>query len=155
MDTFGLFPVSYPAMPELNPQPLPPGRSIRITIPAAVAFNLGEFQKSIATLVERTGCRTCFSGADCHFQQERDFLINEKMEFTAFPASVQGPPDPVPWRTATATLPAKVANNIEQVKSVVARIAGRLGCGACCSGFDILFQQELEFVVNEAGEVRG
>ena len=127
---------------------------MRITIPASVAFNLGEFQKSIATLVERTGCRTCFSGADCHFQQERDFLINEKTELTAFwGTSVQGPV-PQPWRTATVTLPAKVANNIEQVKRVVANIAGRLGCPQCCSGFDILFQQEHEFVMNEAGEVR-
>jgi hypothetical protein len=146
-------------MPELNPQPLPPGRrSIRITIPAAVAFNLGEFQKSIATLVERTGCRTCFSGADCHFQQERDFIINEKLEVRAVNPDTMPwrlEPQPSPWRTATATLPAKVANNIEQVKSVVANIAGRLGCGGCCSGFDILFQQEFEFVVNQAGEVRG
>src|SRR6516225_10049808 len=139
--------------PEPNPQPLPPGRSIRITIPAAVAFNLGEFQKSIANLVERTGCRTCFSGADCHFQQERDFLINENLNPDPIPWRVS--PDPVPWRTARAILPGKIANNIEQVKSVVASIAGRLGCAGCCSGFDILFQQELEFVVNESGEVRG
>jgi len=136
--------------------PLPPPRAVRITIPAAVAYNLEAFQKSIGHLVERLGCRTCFSGADCTFLHERDFIINEKLEMRASTGiSIQGLGNPVPWRSATATLPAKVSNNLEQIRGVVANIAGRLGCSACCSGFDILFRHELDFVVNEAGEVRG
>jgi hypothetical protein len=145
--------------------PLPPPRAVRITMPAAVAYNLEAFQKSIGALVEQLGCRTCFSGADCTFQQERDFIINAEGEVSA---SRENPnpspwltftrfhgPQPDPWRLATATLPANVGNNLEQIRGVVADIAGRLGCSGCCSGFDILFQQELDFVVNEAGEVRG
>jgi hypothetical protein len=135
--------------------PLPPPRAVRITIPAAVAYNLEAFQKSIGHLVEQLGCRTCFSGADCTFLHERDFIINEKLETRASTGiSIQGPV-PDPWRLATTTLPAKVSNNLEQIQGVVANIAGRLGCSGCCSGFDILFRQELDFVVNEAGEVRG
>jgi hypothetical protein len=138
-------------MSELNPQPLPPGRAVRVTIPAAVAYNLESFQKSIATLVERLGCRPCFSGADCQFLHERDFIINEKLQAVTVGAVQE--PQPNPWRSATATLPSKVANNLDQIKSVVASIAGRLGCGGCCSGFDILFQREINFVVNEGGQI--
>jgi hypothetical protein len=128
---------------------------IRISIPAAVAYDLAAFQKSIANLVERLGCRACFSGADCTFLHERDFVINEKFEVhPSAGASVRLPQDPVPLRTATATLSGKVGHNLKQIQSAVANIAGRLGCAPCCSGFDILFRQELDFVVNEAGEIR-
>lgn len=129
---------------------------IRVSIPAAVAYDLAAFQKSIATLVERLGCRPCFSGADCTFLHERDFVINEKLEIQpSARASIQLPQDPVPMRSARATLSGKVAYNLKQIQEVVANIAGRLGCAACCSGFDIHFQHELDFVVNEAGQIRG
>src|SRR5215475_13141438 len=98
-------------MAELNPQPLPP-RSVRITIPAAVAYNLDAFQKSIASLVERLGCRPCFSGADCTFLLERDWVIDEKLETHALATSIVRDPSPEPWRSATVTLPSKVANNL-------------------------------------------
>src|SRR6266404_6165342 len=125
---------------------------IRISIPAAVAYDLAAFQKSIANLVERLGCRACFSGADCTFLHERDFVINEKFEVhPSAGASVQLLP-PGSSRAATATLSGKAGHNLKQVQDVVANIAGRLGCGGCCSGFDILFRQELDFVVNEAGQ---
>jgi hypothetical protein len=51
---------------------------IRISMPAAVAFDLAAFQKGIANLVARLGCAPCFSGADCRFIHERDFVIKEK-----------------------------------------------------------------------------
>jgi hypothetical protein len=124
-------------------------------MPAAVAYNLEAFQKSIGHLVEQLGCRTCFSGADCTFLHERDFIINEKLEIRASTGIPIAGGDPIPARLASATLPAKVSNNLEQIRGVVANIAGRLGCPGCCSGFDILFRQELDFVVTEAGEVRG
>jgi hypothetical protein len=129
---------------------------IRVSIPAAVAYDLTAFQKSIAHLVERLGCRTCFSGADCTFLHERDFVINEKLEIhPSARASVQLPQDPVPIRAAKATLSGKVGYNLKQIQEVIANIAGRLGCAPCCSGFDIYFQHELDFVVNEAGQIRG
>jgi len=142
--------------------PLPPPRAVRITMPAAVAYNLEALQKSIGHLVEQLGCRTCFSGADCTFLHERDFIVNEAGEVRDQPSpspwlifTRDHGPQPDPWRLATATLPANVGNNLEQIRGVVANVAGRLGCPGCCSGFDILFRQELDFVVNEAGEVRG
>jgi hypothetical protein len=126
---------------------------IRISMPAAVAYDLAAFQESIAHLVERLGCRTCFSGADCTFLHERDFVINEKSEVhPSAGASVQLNPGPSPWRRVT--LSEKVGHNLKQIQGVVANIAGRLGHPGCCSGFDILFRQELDFVVNEDGQIR-
>ena len=131
---------------------------IRISMPAAVAYDLAAFQKSIANVVERIGCRTCFSGIDCTWLNEREFAINEKLEIQpSARGSVQllDNPDPIPWRSARVTLPAKVSNNLKQIQEVVANIAGRLGHPMCCSGFDIFFRQELDFMVNEAGQIRG
>ena len=126
-------------------QAVRPRGPIRITIPAAVAYDLKAFQKGIATLVERLGCRPCFSGADCTFQLERDFVINEKLEIGP---AVALPQDPVPERLRV-TLPGKVGYNLDKVHSLVANIAGRLGCLACCSGFDITFLHERELLINE------
>jgi hypothetical protein len=148
--------------PEIEPEsptlPLPPPRAVRITIPAAIAYNLEAFQESIGNLVERLGCRTCFSGADCTFLHERDFIIDEKLGVRASPQmpwpSPWHLPWPSPWLT-TASLPGEVSNNLEKIRLAVSNIAGKFGCPSCCSGFDIEFRQELDFVANEAGEVRG
>jgi hypothetical protein len=157
--------------PEIKPEspslPLPPPRAVRITIPAAVAYNLEAFQESIGNLVERLGCRTCFSGADCTFLHERDFIINEKLEVRASPNPSPWwrleEPVPLPWLRlenpspsprSRVALPGEVSNNLKQIRLVVSNIAGKLGHPNCCSGFDIQFRQELDFVANEAGEVR-
>lgn len=131
--------------------------TVRITIPAAVAYNLEAFQKGIATLVERLGCRSCFSGADCTFQLERDFVINEKLEISQAGTrlmSTDPDGDPVlPLRGVTATLPHTVSYDLKQVQSIVASIAGKLGCGACCSGFDIRFLHERELLIDESQRI--
>src|SRR5438552_9025918 len=65
---------------------------VRVTMPAAVAYDLKAFQQGIAALVERLGCRTCFSGADCTFLTERDWVISDKLEVSpAARASGQAP----------------------------------------------------------------
>ena len=129
---------------------------VRITIPAAVAYDLDALQKGIAGLVDRLGCRTCCSGFDITFLQERNFAINEKLEIASSAPNLAFalPQDPVPLRGVTAMLPSKVSYNLEQVQKVVANIADRLGCAACCSGFDITFLHEREFLVDEALNVR-
>jgi len=56
------------------------GATVRVRIPASVAFNLQMLQKSIANLAERLGCKPCVSGFDCTLLLELDYLINEKAE---------------------------------------------------------------------------
>jgi len=123
---------------------------VRITMPAAVAYDINAFQKSITTLVERLGCRTCFSGADCTFRLERELVINENLEISPWAGRVGAADpdgDPALKSTVYVKLSPEISYNIDRVQSAVAKIAGLLGCDACCSGFDIAFRQELEFIL--------
>jgi hypothetical protein len=130
--------------------------TVRITLPAKVAFDLSAFQKSLAVLAERLGCRACFSGVNCTFQLERDFVINERLEINSVGSPRQQlPQDPVPLRPVTATLASEVSHDLGKIQETVAKIADRLGCGACCSGFDITFRQELDFIVDEQLNIHG
>ena len=45
--------------------------------------------------------------------------------------------------------------DIKRVQVVVANLMKKLGHTGCFSGFDINFQQEVEFTANLAGEVKG
>lgn len=127
------------------------GGTVRITVPATVASDLGSFQKTIGMIAERLGCPRCASGIDCAFHLERDWVINERLEASA----VSLPSDPVPWRSVSATLPRNVSYDLNKLQKAVANIAGRLGCQACCSGFDILFRNELDFIIDENLNVLG
>lgn len=51
------------------------------------------------------------------------------------------------------TIPAKVAYDLGAFQKSIEVLMGRLGCPACCSGADIVFQHERDFVVNEALDI--
>jgi hypothetical protein len=61
---------------------------------------------------------------------------------------------PLPERTVRVSLPAKVANDLKAFQKVQASILGRLGCAACCSGWDIRFDVVRSFVVDEKLNIR-
>jgi len=121
--------------------------TVRISIPAEVAFDLKKLNRTIELVAERLGCKTCFSGADCKFQLERDFVFNEKLEFSRA-SHFATVPDTAPALGATVTvgLGTTTGNNLEKLKGVIGDIAGRLGCDGCCSGFDISFLRERVFL---------
>lgn len=127
--------------------------TVRITVPVSVGYNLKNFQKSLGALAERLGCKPCLSGADCIFQFERDYVINEKLAAAGGLAASEAADVP----TATITLPAAVNGNLGLLQKAVANIADKLGCKPCTSGFDLIFRTELErarnvkFKLNEAG----
>jgi len=52
--------------------------TVRVSLPAKIAYDPAALKKSIGSLLERLGCRRCFSGADCHFTHERDFVADVK-----------------------------------------------------------------------------
>lgn len=56
---------------------------------------------------------------------------------------------PTPERAVRVALPAKVAYNLESFQKIQASILDRLGCPACCSGWDIRFDTIRSFSVNE------
>jgi hypothetical protein len=117
---------------------------VRITLPASVAYNADALKKTIASVVDRIGCRTCFSGLDCHFLLERDFSVDQKGGLTEpIPSPwIRANPDPVPWKVVVG-FQGKTAYNIEQVYKAIDNVNGRLGCIACHSGFDIDYINEV------------
>lgn len=122
---------------------------VRITMPAAVAYDLDALQKGIASIAERIGCRACFSGADCTFQLERDFVINEALEPRS---AARLPQDPVPFKNVQVNLAPEVSFSIDRLQGAIERIVDKLGHSACFSGFDIAFGNEIR-VLNVSREL--
>jgi hypothetical protein len=140
-------------MPELKARRIQ--GAVRLSIPASVAYDLGKFQKGLAAVAERLGHPQCFSGADCTFLMERAFVLDERLKVTPVAEEIfSGDPDGSPARGVSATLPARVSFDLERLQESVARIADRLGCQACCSGFDITFRQELDFIIDQDLNIR-
>jgi hypothetical protein len=140
--------------------------ALRITMPAALAADLGAFNKSLAVIAERIGHPACFSGLDCSFGIERNMTIdNIRGEALVRGAGDEGPQGFAggqlflnslgQGQSVSATLPSSVMNDMVQLQEAVARIADRIGCPACCSGFDILFRMERDFIVDADLNVRG
>jgi hypothetical protein len=133
---------------------------IRIQLPARIGNDLDALRNTIGDLADRLGCPRCFSGADCHFLREKDFLVDPEGRIGPTPNPWRSlPQDPVAVRTARSvqvSLPAKVGNDIAGVQDAIGRVVDRLGCGACCSGFDIEFRNELDLItVDEELNVGG
>lgn len=51
-------------------------------------------------------------------------------------------------REVRVVLPGEVAFNLGKVLKTLPKVLGRLGCPACCSGFDIRFTMERDFAIN-------
>lgn len=52
--------------------------------------------------------------------------------------------------TITVHIPRDVGNDLAKIQKIQAALVSRLGHPGCYSGFNILFQQEVEFAVNAA-----
>lgn len=61
---------------------------------------------------------------------------------------------PLPERTVRVSLPASVANDLKRFQKVQATILDRLGCSACCSGWDIRFDISRSFTFDEELKLR-
>ena len=143
--------------PELK---LSSGGARRLTLAANIANDLGALQKGLRDLADRLGHSACATGCDIfHIGMERQFAINAKGElnpqplppvsdFAVFERGRSLPSDPVPWITVSVGV--DVLNDIDKLTKVTASVLGKLGCAACCSGFDIEFRRQLEqFRVDE------
>ena len=71
-----------------------PGGAVRVSMPAKVANDLDTFKKGVAAFAERLGCPECFSGFDCTFESERDFVMagHRPVAPPVSPAAFPGPP---------------------------------------------------------------
>lgn len=112
--------------------------TVRVSLPARIAYHPDALKQSLKSVLEKLGCPSCFSGADCHFQHERDFIIDPADKVTLNP-------QPLPPREASAvvSLAPSLRYDIDKVfKSIDAVIKG-LGPCPCHSGIDVLYQSEL------------
>jgi hypothetical protein len=75
-------------------------------------------------------------------------MAKEKLELSEIEALA------LPTRAVRVTLSKEVAYDLDRFQEVQKEILGRLGCLACCSGFDIRWEFEHRFVVDSKLNVR-
>lgn len=127
------------------------GGAVRLTMTAKTANDLGALQAGLKSLAERLGHPACATGCDIlHLMTEREFTLGSEVALN---------PQPLPprdetmllaqdsTRTVTVSIPARVSGDINALTRAAEVVLGKLGCGACCSGFDILFRRELDVIV--------
>jgi hypothetical protein len=131
------------------------GGVVRLTLPARAANDLDALQKSLKSLAERLGHPNCATGCDSLFLQvERDFVLEQEFELRAVPMAQPDVPglsrsfadEATPAGPVHVMISDRVNNNIRSLQRAVAATLNKLGCPACCSGFDILFRRELDMI---------
>jgi hypothetical protein len=144
------------------------GGPVRLTMPARVANDLDGLQRALANLADRLGHPACATGCDTLFLElEHEFSVNEASDLNPQPLPPGPPPDALvaarslearglAARRVDVAVSARVTDDIDTLQKTIGNVLGKLGCGACCSGFDIAFRRELDmFTVDENLEVRG
>ena|SRR5690349_327755 len=111
---------------------------IRVTVPASVAFHPDAFKESVINLMEKLGCGKCFSGWDCAFTLQRDYVINPDRQISALESLK---PSGLP--TVNVRLSEKVGFNINEIGNVLGKLSKKYGCLPCHSGFDFRFKNEI------------
>lgn len=129
---------------------------VRIIVPTSVGYDLKQFKQCLTAVAAHLGHPNCASGLpDCHFNFRGPLLrVDEKLEVHNLAPQAQLAASGT--RTVKVGLPKSVNNNLDSISKVVDQVARRIGCLGCTSGFDIMFQQELDtfsFQVTEEGSL--
>lgn len=128
------------------------GGAVRISMAASVANDLDAFKKGIVAFAERLGCPECFSGFDCTFESQRDFVLRPGGEVER---AEDGPGQRVSrgarQRTATIGLSPRDEYDLGSILETIDLWGKRLGAhweqggqAWCCSGFDVTLERELQ-----------
>jgi len=64
---------------------------VRVSVPAAVAYNFDKFSKIQKDILGKLGCMACTSGWDIRWQLERNFLVDEKLNIQVVGPDIAGP----------------------------------------------------------------
>jgi len=128
--------------------------TVRVSLPAKIAYNPDALKKSLAGLMEAMGCAKCFSGANCLFQSEKEFVFDPAGSLLS---RVALNPQPLPPRESHATVGVHpgIRYDINKVFQAVDAVIKNLGPCPCHSGIDVLYQSELPVLgITEKGEVQ-
>jgi hypothetical protein len=126
--------------------------TVRVSLPAKIAYNPEALKTSIRELLTRLGCPMCFSGADCRFTLEREYVVDP-----AGVLDIRSDPTPIPWREATVTvsLASAARYNIETVFKAIDNVIRTIGACPCHSGFDVSYLNELTVIgINPQGQAQ-
>jgi hypothetical protein len=131
------------------------GGTVRLTLPAKVANDLGALQQSLKRAAERMGHSACATGCDMlSITLEQELAFTERASLDADRASRYQAFEPLARGSITVSIPNKVSGDIEALTRAVSNVVSKLGCAPCCSGFDILFRGETNMMVlDERAEV--
>jgi hypothetical protein len=115
--------------------------TVRVTLPAKIAYEPEALKRTIGGIVGRLGCPTCFSGADCHFNNEREFVVDPAGAISALShgAAVALNPQPLPPKSdVVVSLAPSLRYNIDGIFKAIDAVIG--------------YQNEVTVIgVNEAG----
>lgn len=118
---------------------------IRVSVPASVAFNPKAFKTSVATLMGKLGCGKCFSGFDCHFQLQRDYIVDP----VDFKKLVETSSQVKNNNVLNLSLGKEKSYDLRQVNDLIDSLHGKFGCAPCHSGYDFNFQNEIEEIFSK------
>jgi len=59
----------------------------------------------------------------------------------------------LPSGVIRVVVPARIASDLGRMQGITKEILGELGCGGCHSGYDLRFEQENQFIINEQGQI--
>ena len=136
-----------------------PGGAVRVSMPAKVANDLDLFKKGVAAFAERLGCPECFSGFDCTFESEHDFVIDDNLNVQATDVRAgQAVSRGAAKREVTIALAPSAEYDLEAILTKIDIWGKRLGphwlqggLAMCCSGFDMTFERELRSTLDVDG----
>ena len=115
--------------------------TIRVSIPASVAGNIKSLKSSLKSLAERLGCPKCFSGADCFFQLQNRYLIDEKAQLMTHTLAIS---DHIPAKTSArnvyVNLSSEATQKLDTILLAVDKIAELTGHVACATGCNLFFR---------------
>src|SRR5690349_10343831 len=104
--------------------------TVRVSLPAKIAYDPNALKKTISGLLERMGCPRCFSGADCLFTSERNYVVDPAGAISH--AAVELNPQPLPPRaSATVSLARPIRFDIDRVFKSIDSVINALGPCPC------------------------
>lgn len=121
-------------------------KTVRVSIPASIAGDLGSLKKSFASILDKLGCPACCSGFDIRMELQRELALAKGFKETARIGGWAGIRREIP-RVSVGVKPSAVST-LAEVDSMLDRLADLTGHPSCATGCDIWLNMEELFVID-------